>query len=569
MSQFNGGLPKAFTYKYDQLNRLKQVRYHPLTATTTGWTHGTSADFRESLTYDGNGNILTSFRNSISEPGFLRSMDQLTYHYNQATDPVSGTTYLVNNRLNHVTDLVATNAYTTDVDEQNPDNYEYDKIGNLIKDVQSGLNNVEWTVYGKIKKITKQNGDEITYFYDPSGNRVRKEVKTGGITTNSWYVRDAQGNTVALYSDRNGAQSGGKYWLEQHLYGSNRLGTWNPGVDVNSQAGSTKWNMQGITQYELTNHLGNVLATISDKKIGHDDGNGGIDYYNAELVSASEYYAFGWQMPARTWNSTKYRYGFNGVEKDDEIKGSGNSYDFQFRIYDSRLGRFLSTDPLEKEYSWNSPYAFAENRPIDGKDLEGKEWENFMSGFKNPGKLKIKLPNEQTAQKQHYSVTVQNPNKSFDDFKKEFKQEPQKILTNSKAKFNSPVDAEGKPSQFKEGSYIKIDITGPMNNSYVMVKSLKESKDGSLSATFVTMEGHIEKGMITFTISQDKDKNTMFTINSTSEVDYGMAPEGFARKLQMKSWKEVLTNVVETTGGKEIKREIKVIEPKKTQEVEN
>ena len=48
-----------------------------------------------------------------------------------------------------------------------------------------------------------------------------------------------------------------------------------------------------------------------------------------------------------------------------------------------------------------------------------------------------------------------------------------------------------------------------------------------------------------------------------------MVSEGFARKQQMKSWKEVLTNVVEITGGKEIKREVKVIEPKKTQEVEN
>jgi len=91
-----------------------------------------------------------------------------------------------------------------------------------------------------------------------------------------------------------------------------------------------------------------------------------------------------------------YRFHFNGVEMDDEIGGNGNYYSFEFRIHDARLGRFLSVDPLEKEYPWNSPYAFAENRVIDGKDLEGKEWENFMSKFSKPGELAMKLPNKET-----------------------------------------------------------------------------------------------------------------------------------------------------------------------------
>ena len=68
------------------------------------------------------------------------------------------------------------------------------------------------------------------------------------------------------------------------------------------------------------------------------------------------------------------RFGFNGIEKDNEIASSGNYYSFEYRLHDVRVGRFLSTDPLEKEYPWNSPYAFAENRVIDGKDLEGLEY---------------------------------------------------------------------------------------------------------------------------------------------------------------------------------------------------
>ena len=59
-----------------------------------------------------------------------------------------------------------------------------------------------------------------------------------------------------------------------------------------------------------------------------------------------------------------YRYGFNGQEKDDEVKGSGNSLEFEARIYDSRLGRWLSTDPREGEYAWQSPFAYFMNSPI-------------------------------------------------------------------------------------------------------------------------------------------------------------------------------------------------------------
>jgi RHS repeat-associated protein len=68
-----------------------------------------------------------------------------------------------------------------------------------------------------------------------------------------------------------------------------------------------------------------------------------------------------------------YRYGFNGKEKDDEIKGTGNSQDYGMRIYDPRLGRFLSVDPIGYDYPWNSTYAFAENEPISNIDLDGLE----------------------------------------------------------------------------------------------------------------------------------------------------------------------------------------------------
>lgn len=133
---------------------------------------------------------------------------------------------------------------------------------------------------------------------------------------------------------------------------------------------------RGNKFFELSNHLGNVLVTISDKKIGHDAGNGTIDYYNADVVTANDYYSFGSLMPGRNYNALgakDYRYGFNGKENDNEVKGEGNQQDYGFRIYDPRVGRFLSTDPLTKSYPWYTPYQFASNSPIVSIDMDGLE----------------------------------------------------------------------------------------------------------------------------------------------------------------------------------------------------
>jgi RHS repeat-associated protein len=84
-------------------------------------------------------------------------------------------------------------------------------------------------------------------------------------------------------------------------------------------------------------------------------------------------------VPNRHGSSDSYRYGFNGKENDNEIKGEGNSLNYTFRMHDPRIGRFLSIDPLFKDYPYNSPYAFSENRVIDGIDLEGLEFYSIGS----------------------------------------------------------------------------------------------------------------------------------------------------------------------------------------------
>jgi RHS repeat-associated protein len=125
--------------------------------------------------------------------------------------------------------------------------------------------------------------------------------------------------------------------------------------------------------FELSNHLGNVLATVTDRKRGGTVDGNVIAYYEGDIASAEDYYPFGMLEPGRSWNGGNYRYGFNGKENDNEIKGEGNQQDYGMRVYDPRLGKFLSVDPLTKSYPLNSTYSFAEGDPINFIDLDGGE----------------------------------------------------------------------------------------------------------------------------------------------------------------------------------------------------
>ena len=78
-------------------------------------------------------------------------------------------------------------------------------------------------------------------------------------------------------------------------------------------------------------------------------------------------------QPNRHKDSKSYRYGFQGQETDDELKGEGNSVNYKYRMHDPRVGRFFMVDPLFKDYPYYSSYQFSGNRPIDKVELEGLE----------------------------------------------------------------------------------------------------------------------------------------------------------------------------------------------------
>ena len=74
-----------------------------------------------------------------------------------------------------------------------------------------------------------------------------------------------------------------------------------------------------------------------------------------------------------SYTTQDYRYGYNGKENDNEVKGESNQQDYGFRVYDPRVGRFLSVDPLTKDYPMLTPYQFASNMPISAIDIDGLE----------------------------------------------------------------------------------------------------------------------------------------------------------------------------------------------------
>ncbi|MGN6293130.1 MAG: LamG-like jellyroll fold domain-containing protein [Chitinophagaceae bacterium] len=371
LSRINSANIAGYAYTYDQLNRLVAMDAHDVGVQSNSWSKAQLISaYRERISYDANGNILQYLRDGQSP----LAMDSLNYKYTR-----DGQGRLQNNRLTHVRDAVSSGNYAEDIDDQPAGNYGYDRIGNLKQDLSATINDLKWSVYGKLRYIAKLSGSGtfITYGYDASGNRTYKEdsVTAGGSKTRSYYVRDAQGNVLAVYGKRN---SGPLKWEEQHLYGSSRLGLWrwDTLVPVGPPVvgdGDYLYDsvLLGSRQYELTNHLGNVLAVVSDKKVGNDS-SGVVNYYLAEVLSQGDYYPFGMGMVGRKFRvGDLYRYGFNGMEQDPETKGDGNSYSTLNRIYDPRLGRWLSIDPIIKH--GESPYSGYHDNPIMFNDPFGDD----------------------------------------------------------------------------------------------------------------------------------------------------------------------------------------------------
>ena len=241
-------------------------------------------------------------------------------------------------------------------------------VENCIGQITS--NTVTFDVSNGILKVTINN---IDYDYEVV-NYYYKDLTESGLNLSEWHIWG------------NGTEG--------------RIGVRKPEVDIkyNEDLAQKPIPTENFSRnirwknYELKDHLGNVRVTYSDLKRIKTSPSG----FALDLINTTNYYPFGMQMADRTLNNTTepfhdgqtHRYGFQGQEKDDEIKGEGNSVNYKYRMHDPRIGRFFSLDPLAPSYPGNSPYAFSENRVIDGVELEGLEWSQGIFHVGN-GKTEI------------------------------------------------------------------------------------------------------------------------------------------------------------------------------------
>lgn len=350
LQSFSGDARKTFAqaYSYDQGNRLRQAKN--LFGNVAGFDAAFSDQYAMVLDYDLNGNITTLSRTGNSSTAF----DNLTYNY---TSPDN------NNRLNYIADA---GAHTTaDLRNQSNNNYTYDELGRLIADASEGISSVQYNTQNKVSAVSKSSGN-ITYTYDAFGKRISK--KAGSTTT--WYVNDLMGRPLAIYSI-----SGGQVkWVESSIYGAQRVGLYKPDMALAARDMIRDTLQRGLRNYQLHNHTGDVMAVVTDRKVNTADGAG------AEMVAASNYYPYGMEMPGRSFGNEEYRYGFHGMESEDDIRGTNNNYTTEFRQYDPRTARWLSVDPKGDEFAHISPYAAFADNPVMATDAKGDTADFLNSG---------------------------------------------------------------------------------------------------------------------------------------------------------------------------------------------
>ncbi len=333
------------TYKYDQLNRLTKVNtYKGLNPQTNNWNVVAIDDHREELTYDANGNIQTYKRNGF---GNNLNLNNYSYTYQDGTNKLTSLKNSVDNKISA---------------------YGYDAIGNVIKDEKQNVLNNTWNLYGKLQKVEKKDGKIITYSYDAGGNRISKTV---GDTTEI-YVRDAAGNVMLTYQKNPLINSGHVSTKEFYKYGSNLLGIKKKAIDMQVIAPKTEIQtfVRGEDEYYLYDHRGNVVGSVSDKKIQVDaNADGLVDYYIADVRTATHYSSYG--AATKSFNGDSLLFGANSQRLSREISPSAQTAEFWEADMD--IGRRWNIEPLIKKYPSLSGYVALNDNPINVIDPDGKE----------------------------------------------------------------------------------------------------------------------------------------------------------------------------------------------------
>ncbi|MEM7185027.1 MAG: DUF6443 domain-containing protein [Bacteroidota bacterium] len=329
---------RGYAYEYDALNRIKGAR------SRRGTTLTTLDNFKVwNILYDKNGNIERLYRNGENGAGNTVRWDELIYHYD-------------GNQLLSVDDIGPNNGHKDQgFDDQNTsgDDYAYDVNGNLTLDNNKGITSISYNhlnmptkiVFDNLDPVQVQNGKGILYKYDANGIKLEKKVYN---LTNPVEVTEYVG--AYKYHD------GGLIHMthpEGYSYPENG-------------------NYRYVYQYR--DIWGNERLSYSDLN------DSGTIEVNSEILSEKNYYPFGLTHKGYNENIIGLENNFmqyQGQEYSKEL--TLNTHEWKYRMSDPAIGRFWQIDPLAEEYSYNSTYAFQENKMGIGVELEGLEVDPFVS----------------------------------------------------------------------------------------------------------------------------------------------------------------------------------------------
>ena len=306
----NESTVRGYKFTYDGLDRMLNATYGETASISTNANR-----FSENVTgYDKNGNIKSLQRYGQTGASAYGLLDNLTYT-------------LTGNQLSCVEDAVSTAAYGTNTAFVNgasaAGEYAYDVNGNLTKDLNKGIADIQYNVLNLPSTVSFSDGSTITYTYGADGTKLRTVHKIGSTTTTTDYC----GNVIY----ENGTQ---KLLLTEEGY----------------------INLTGTQQYHyyLKDHQGNNRVVINQ---------------SGTVEETNHYYPFGGVF-GTTGNTQPYKY--NGKEFD--TKKGLNWYDYGARHYDAALGRFTTNDPLAEKYYSMSPYTYCADNPVKFIDPNGMEY---------------------------------------------------------------------------------------------------------------------------------------------------------------------------------------------------
>ena len=304
----NESTVRGYKFTYDGLDRMLNATY--------GETAGISTNanrFSENVTgYDKNGNIKGLQRYGQLSSTAYGMIDNLTLTLN-------------GNQLNRVDDAVAASTYNGGFEFKNganaADEYSYDANGNLTKDLNKGITDIQYNCLNLPSAVTFSDGSTITYVYAADGTKLRTVHKIGGATTTTDYC----GNVVY----ENGAQ---KLLITEEGY---------------ITLSDNKY------YYYLKDHQGNNRVVINQ---------------SGAVEETNHYYLFGGVFASST-STQPYKYN----SKEYDTKKGLNWYDYGARHYDAVLGRFMTVDPLAEKYYSESLYTYCYSNPINCIDPNGKD----------------------------------------------------------------------------------------------------------------------------------------------------------------------------------------------------